>query len=156
MGGLALLRAKVGAECGAGIHTGKDGRVEQEGVWKGAACKRWQPFEWPGPGMFWPKWHIWWERRNHNKQPLQQASMNTLWTSSAAELWHVHTVSGLVCGKCFAAAAARTCNVSCFKTHSKWKASWGYSCWLSWVNCNSEITVFSRSKWCFSRMTVIE
>ena len=109
MGGLALLRAKVGAECGAGIHTGKDGRVEQEGVWKGAACKRWQPFEWPGPGMFWPKWHIWWERRNHNKQPLQQASMNTLWTSSPAELWHAHTFSGSVCGKCF--AAARTCNV---------------------------------------------
>lgn len=45
MGGQVLSRAKVGAECGAGIQTGKDGRVEQEGLWKGAACERWLLFE---------------------------------------------------------------------------------------------------------------
>lgn len=45
MGGQALSRAKVGAERGAGIETGKDGRVEQEGLWKGKACKRWLLFE---------------------------------------------------------------------------------------------------------------
>lgn len=44
-GGLALLRAKVEVECGTGIQTGKDGRVEQEGLWKGAVCKRWPLFE---------------------------------------------------------------------------------------------------------------
>lgn len=40
MGVQARSRAKVGAERGAGIQTGKDGRVEQEGLWKGTACKR--------------------------------------------------------------------------------------------------------------------
>ena len=45
MGGQAQPRAKVGVERGAGIQTGKDGRVEQEGLWKGAACKYWLLFE---------------------------------------------------------------------------------------------------------------
>lgn len=45
MGCQALSRAKVGGECGAGIRTGKDGRVEQEGLWKGTVCKRWLLFE---------------------------------------------------------------------------------------------------------------
>lgn len=49
-----------------GTQTGKDGRVEQEGLWKGTAYKPW-PALW-GPGKFWPKWHIWWDCRNHNKQ----------------------------------------------------------------------------------------
>lgn len=30
---------------GAGIRTGKDGRVEQEGLGKGTVCKRWPLFE---------------------------------------------------------------------------------------------------------------
>lgn len=41
LGGQALWRAKVGVECGLGIQAGKDGRVEQEGLWKGGACKHW-------------------------------------------------------------------------------------------------------------------
>lgn len=45
MGGQVVLRAKVGAEHGARIRTGKDGTVEQEGLWEGTACKHWLLFE---------------------------------------------------------------------------------------------------------------
>lgn len=49
-GGQAVLRAKVGPEPGARIWTGKDGRVEQEGLWKGTVCKHWLLLLLPGPG----------------------------------------------------------------------------------------------------------
>lgn len=48
----------------AGIQPGKDGRVEQERLWKGAARKHCGL----ALGNSWPKWHIWWDYRNHNKQ----------------------------------------------------------------------------------------
>lgn len=45
MGVQAVAGAKVGAERGARIQTGKDGRVEQEGLGKGTACKHWLLFQ---------------------------------------------------------------------------------------------------------------
>ena len=45
MGVQAVSRPNVGAKRGAGIQTGKDGRVEQEGLWKSTVCKPWLLFQ---------------------------------------------------------------------------------------------------------------